>query len=590
MAQKKWFAPRSTRWQVSLAWFLLILITLAYILEMSHQSILRYDIFKATAFDLGNMDQVVWNTLHGRPFEFTNKAIDFYGPSTRLAIHFEPIILPLSLVYLIWSDPRMLLITQSVALASGTLPVFLLTRKHLPEWPLLAPVVAGGYALMPALIGLNIFDFHPVALATPLLLYALMFLDFRQDLLFILFCVLACACKEDMPLSVGMLGFLVIWKYRRPRMGTAIVLCGFLWSAVAFGLIIPHFYPDQQANNYWYRYEALGSSPGEAIINVLIHPWLLITTFFTMERVYYFASLFRSGGFLCLLAPEWLIPALPSLAVNTLSTTGFLYSGVFHYNAAIIPFVVLASIHGLRRFRLIWIFWRKEELPTATQGLTLEDFRPARGPHPFFAFARRNFSRIDAWTGHRLAGIGIRIWKWVQRRIVLRCRHLLESAKRRVLWLINQVRHSRRLALFNRRMSALARQVPLQRLQWYLYGWITVMAVLNLIFMGRALSSFWADHDPGTHEEHVEQLLAMIPPDVPVSAGSNLNPHLSQRRQIGVFPYKDATTRYIIVDLNSVFPEDRGETASTYNQLVTTGQFRLLARAEGVVLLVRQTP
>src|SRR2546421_3823755 len=51
------------------------------------------DTFKATAFDLGNMDQVMWNTIHGRLFQFTNQAIDWYGPPTRLAIHFEPIIL-----------------------------------------------------------------------------------------------------------------------------------------------------------------------------------------------------------------------------------------------------------------------------------------------------------------------------------------------------------------------------------------------------------------------------------------------------------------------------------------------------------------
>src|SRR5260370_21688728 len=100
-----------------------------YTLDMSHQAILRYDTFKATAFDLGNMDQVLWNTIHGRLFQFTNQAIDWYGPPTRLAIHFEPIILPLSLLYAFGADPRILLVFQTLALASGSLPVFLLTRK-----------------------------------------------------------------------------------------------------------------------------------------------------------------------------------------------------------------------------------------------------------------------------------------------------------------------------------------------------------------------------------------------------------------------------------------------------------------------------
>src|SRR3989441_6916529 len=160
--------------QQKLAWGLLIFIMLVYMVDMSYQAILRYETFKAGAFDLGNMDQVLWNTLHGRLFQFSNQAIDWYGPPTRLAIHFEPILLPLSLLYAFHADPRILLIFQTLALASGALPVFLLTRKHIPEWPLLSPCMAIAYLLSPALLGLNIFDFHPVSIATPLLLYAIL--------------------------------------------------------------------------------------------------------------------------------------------------------------------------------------------------------------------------------------------------------------------------------------------------------------------------------------------------------------------------------------------------------------------------------
>src|SRR5713226_4205207 len=188
------------RTQQQLAWGLLVLVMLVYAVEMSHQALLRYDTFKATAFDLGNMDQVLWNTLHGRLFQFTNQAIDWYGPPTRLAIHFEPIILLLSLLYIFHADPRILLIFQTLALVSGALPVFLLTRKYLPEWPLLSVCMAIAYLLSPALLGLNIFDFHPVSLATPLLLYAILALEYKHYAWFVIACILAGACKEDIPL------------------------------------------------------------------------------------------------------------------------------------------------------------------------------------------------------------------------------------------------------------------------------------------------------------------------------------------------------------------------------------------------------
>src|SRR5947209_7538777 len=342
------------RIQNKIAWGLLILIMLIYMVDMSYQTILRYETFKADAFDLGNMDQVFWNTIHGRFFQFTNQAIDWYGPPTRLAIHFEPIILPLSLLYAFHADPHILLVFQTLALLTGALPVFLLTQKYIPEWPIIAPLMATAYLLSPALLGLNIFDFHPVSLATPLLLYAILALTYKRYVWFLIACILACMCKEDIHLTLALLGILVIWNYTLLRLVTVLLIGGLLWSFLAFKVIIPHFYPGVQANNYWYRYEALGSSPGAAIGNMLIHPWLLFTTFFTVDRFFYLVGLVRSVGFLPLLAPEWLLPALPSLAVNLLSTDPLLYSGVYHYNAAIIPFVMVSALHGTRRLIIIW--------------------------------------------------------------------------------------------------------------------------------------------------------------------------------------------------------------------------------------------
>src|SRR5437016_10966643 len=201
------------RAQQNIAWGLLILIMLIYMVDMSYHVILRYETFKAGAFDLGNMDQVLWNTIHGRFFQFTNQAIDWYGPPTRLAIHFEPIILPLSLLYAFGADPRILLIFQTLALVAGALPVFLLTRKYIPQWPVVAAIMVFAYLLSPAILGVNIFDFHPVSLATPLLLYAILALEYRRYVWFIIACILAGACKEDIPLALAMLGILLIWKY-----------------------------------------------------------------------------------------------------------------------------------------------------------------------------------------------------------------------------------------------------------------------------------------------------------------------------------------------------------------------------------------
>src|SRR5436305_453597 len=353
------FDLRTTATQQTIGWFLVISMMILYAVIMSHLTMLRYETFKATAFDLGNMDQAVWNTLHGRPFQFTNQGDNWYGPPTRLAQHVEPIILPLSLLYLIHADPRTLLVFQSLVLATGALPVFLLTRKHLPTMPLLAPTMAAAYLLMPALIGVNVYDFHPVAIATPLLLYAVLALTYKRYFWFVLTCILASSCKEEVPTVVAMLCLLVIWKYKLPRLGTMLFIGGISWTLIAFLLIEPHF-SGAQHNNFWYRYAYLGSTPQEGLLNILRQPWIFFQTFVTTDRFYYLFNLFRSTGFLALLAPEWLLPTLPNFAINLLSGDKLLYSGAYQYNAPLIPFIMLSAIHGAERLLALWHQWRGE--------------------------------------------------------------------------------------------------------------------------------------------------------------------------------------------------------------------------------------
>lgn len=575
--------------QKQLAWGLLVLVMLAYVVEMSHQAVLRYDTFKATAFDLGNMDQVIWNTIHGRLFQFTNQAIDWYGPPTRLAIHFEPIILPLSLLYLFHADPRILLVFQTLALTTGALPVFLLTRKYLAEWPLLAPLMAIAYLLSPALLGLNIFDFHPYALATPFLLYAILALTYRRYGWMLVCCVLACACKEDVPLNVAVLGLLVIWKYKLPRLGLVLFFGGLLWSFVAFEIVIPYFYPGAQGNNFWYRYLVLGSTPREAIINILTHPWIIFTTFITIDRFYYLAGLFRSAGFLSLLAPEWLLPALPSIAVNTLSTDSLTYSGVFHYNATIIPFVAIAAIHGSRRLITTWQVWRGERTVKVSFDPATGDATETRRPAPGAGQGTGGSKRIEAWSKKGPLAVW-RLIKWTAQWVVQTgwCSKVVAFVREKwaafVTWFLFQWRR------FSERMVPLAKSLPVHNLQWIVFAWLMVMLGLNLLITGPVLNYFWADHNPGSREQHIQLLLNEIPPNASVSASDDLNPHLSERQYIFVFPsFTDSThnfsAQYIVVDLDNVLPQERNDVANELNQLVRSGQYKIIGHAESVLLL-----
>ncbi|NIN64222.1 MAG: DUF2079 domain-containing protein, partial [Anaerolineae bacterium] len=177
------------------------LLIVLYIAVFSALSVARHDAFETLAYDLGNYDQAVWNTIHGRLLRFTNVK----GLTIRLAQHVEPILLPVSLFYLIYSSPKTLLVLQTVVVALGAWPVYLLAREKLRS-EFGGIVFAAAYLLSPALEAANLYDFHAVSLAPTFLLWAFYFLEKEKDSWFIVFSVLAMSCKEEMSLLIVMIG------------------------------------------------------------------------------------------------------------------------------------------------------------------------------------------------------------------------------------------------------------------------------------------------------------------------------------------------------------------------------------------------
>src|SRR5579859_4835574 len=78
--------------QRRLAWTLVWALIVLDVLIIGQRALVTHWAYHSQAFDLRNMDQAVWNTLHGRPLRFTNRGVDWYCPPTRLGIHIEPIL------------------------------------------------------------------------------------------------------------------------------------------------------------------------------------------------------------------------------------------------------------------------------------------------------------------------------------------------------------------------------------------------------------------------------------------------------------------------------------------------------------------
>src|SRR2546428_2893455 len=124
-------------WLFWLATGLVMLLAVAFSAFFIVYLTTKHAVYLTNAEDLGNMDQAIWSVLHGQLLRQTvcNTVSDTncysFAGITRLAIHFEPILFPVSLLYLIWPHPRTLRIVQTLVVASGAFPAFWLARLRL---------------------------------------------------------------------------------------------------------------------------------------------------------------------------------------------------------------------------------------------------------------------------------------------------------------------------------------------------------------------------------------------------------------------------------------------------------------------------
>jgi len=286
-------------------------------------AVLRHRAFESGRFDLGNMTQAVWSTAHGDFLSVT----DVHGEQvSRLGSHFDPILALLAPLWWLWPDPELLLVVQAVAVGAGALPVFWLARKHVRS-DRAAAALAVAYLLSPPVQWLTVSDFHPVALACPLLLYAWWHLDEGRLWAFALFAVAAIATKEHVGLAVAAIGVWYALRHRAPRTGVAIAVAAGAAALVAVLVVVPHFAP-AGASAFESRYES-PSLDGRDLS--------------------YLASLLLPLALLPLAAPLALLAALPELGLNLLSTTITQTSVKTHYAATAVPALLAATVFGVAR-------------------------------------------------------------------------------------------------------------------------------------------------------------------------------------------------------------------------------------------------
>lgn len=308
-----------------------------YVVTFSTLTILRHNAF-ASGLDLGNMDQTVWNTLHGRFFTLTEKS----QTVSRFAVHSDIMLVFFAPFYLLWASPHLLNIIQSLLLGLGAIPVFLIAR-HILRSKGLSLLFVFMYLLSPLTQWINIFDFHTVSFSIPLILAAFYCVLKDKWKWYWFFILLALLTKEEISLQVAVLGLIVFFVFKKKREGLITFFSGILWFAAMIFLVIPYF--SSQGQHWAFAWFQLGSSGLRQSFQTKLS-FIVNRLLFVPEIRTYYSLLLKSSGLLPIFGLPWLALALPELMINILSSHSEMYSIRYHYTSGLIPGLIIASIYA----------------------------------------------------------------------------------------------------------------------------------------------------------------------------------------------------------------------------------------------------
>jgi uncharacterized membrane protein len=293
-----------------------------YIAVLSWASISRHHALGSGGYDLGIFDQAAWLIGHGlEPFSTIRGR-------NLMADHFQPALYLLAPLGALGATPGGLLILQSTLLGLASPVLYRFARIQGATRPL-ALAVALIWLASPLTQWANLFDFHPET-AVPLLLVAgAIYLERGRLAPFAATAVLASATKEDVCLGYVMWGLLLL-AGRRRRIGAVMAGAGIAWFVLATQVAIPAL--GGSLNYYSSRFGGdRGSSLGAVFVSLVEHPLRSLDALATPSNAEIVVALVVCSGGLCLLAPRFLLLALPGLAQNLLSAYSYQHDLHFHY-------------------------------------------------------------------------------------------------------------------------------------------------------------------------------------------------------------------------------------------------------------------
>ncbi len=317
-----------------------------YIFFISRFALFEHHSFDTHVFDLGIYDNTFWNTAHGDWMKCS-----FVRGGTHFSAHFDPIIILLSPFYRIYPRAEAILVLQTVWLASSGIPLFLHAKRVLRNPWLASACVLILYAT-PALQGVNLFDFHSLALMIPLAMWLIYAIDANKPVVYGCVLPLFLFVREDMPLVASTIGLYAILM-KRPRWGVITLVVSVVYL-ITLKKITAYVLGDlSKTHDYQYYYEELIHNKESGIFGLVLSafsdPAAALAVIAKPDKLFYFIKIFGPLLGIPFLAGRKVWLYAYGFAFIGLASRRYVFSLHFQYSTFLLPFIYMGYVDGLRR-------------------------------------------------------------------------------------------------------------------------------------------------------------------------------------------------------------------------------------------------
>ena len=316
----------------------------AFALTIYSFSIQHIQNLRAGSFDLGVYINTLWNTARGDLLRCT-----FVKGGYHIYAHFDPILILFSPV--MWFDPKIenAIMAQSIWMALGVIPLYLITVHHLRRhW--VAVMLCLAYLAYPGLHGPVMYDFHSITLAGPVILWSLYFADTKKTILFFSSLVFLLLTREDLGLTMFFVGFYLFYSNEAPKTGlVAMALCLVYYFVITRTVMATE---EQFSYDYYFENLHVAQRPlaESIIVSLLSNPMYVVRQAFTEAKLEYIIQLLLPLAALPLFAGKRRFIFFYGIVVTALVSKPAVYNIAYQYSTFMYPFffaltpVVLANM------------------------------------------------------------------------------------------------------------------------------------------------------------------------------------------------------------------------------------------------------